>query len=203
MNRITLRAVTLLCAIGVAAASLGLIASASHLEVADPNDTRGPLDVRMVRTGGERSPRWKIVTFSSWSRADIFDTGYVTVWLDVRGGTRSDYFILVGSMGNHLYAELWRDRAGKPDFKVANVKIWRRDRSSVSVKVPLRKMTIGERRTTYGWSVETIFTGERCRRVCFDNVPDEGAVTEPLPVPSPTPTVSPTVTITPSPSPTD
>lgn len=199
----TLRVVTLLWVAVVAAVSLGLIASASHLEVADPNDTRGPLDVRIVDLNGRSRPRWKVVTFSSWSRAKIFDTGYVTVLLDTRGRARPDYYILVGSMGTHLYAELWRDREPKRDYKVTKVKVWRPDRSSVSVKMPLNKMTIGRQRTFYRWSVETLFTGRRCRRVCFDNVPDEGAVVEPLPVRSPTPTVSPTVTITPSPSPTD
>jgi hypothetical protein len=161
--------------------------------------------VRLVDPGGQRRPSWKVVTFSAWSRSQIFDTGFVTVLLDVRWQERPDYYILVGSLGSHLYAELYRDRADKPDRRITNVKVWRPDRSSVAVKMPLRKMRIGQRRTFYRWSVETIFTGERCRRVCFDNVPNDGAVMEPLPVrtPSPAPTVSPTVTITPTPSPTD
>lgn len=188
---------TLVSAAAVAAVSVAFVAAASHLDVTDPNDTRGPLDVGRVESFGETQPSWKIVTFSSWSRAAIFDTGYVTVLFDTRAGPQPDYYVLVGSLGRRLYADLWRDRASKPDRRVAGVKVWRADSASVSIKLPLDRMVIGSERTFYGWSVETLFTGERCRRVCFDFAPDEGAVVEPLPVPTPA------VTITPSPSPTD
>ena len=191
----TLRLVTLVSVATVAAAGIAFVAVASHLDVTDPNDTRGPLDVRSVESFGTTQPSWKIVTFSSWSRAEIFDTGYVTVLFDTRAGPPADYYVLVGSLGTRMYADLWRDRATKPDRRVAGVKVWRADRTSVSIKLPLDRMVIGSERTFYGWSVETIFTGERCRRVCFDFAPDEGVVIEPLPVP--------TATITPSPSPTD
>lgn len=59
-------------------------------------------------------------------------------------------------------------------------------------------MRIGERRLVYNWYVQTMFTGERCRRVCFDLVPDQGVVAEPLPVV--TPTTTPTTSPTPSPT---
>ena len=193
----TLRVAALLVVAAAAAASVAFVAAASHLDVTDPTDTRGLLDVRRVESFGTTQPSWKIVTFSSWSRAEIFDTGYVTILFDTRAGPRPDYYVLVGSLGTRLYADLWRDRATKPDRRVAGVKVWRAGNASVSIKLPLDRMVIGSERTFYGWSVETIFTGERCRRVCFDFVPDDGAVVEPLPVPSPT------VTITPSPSPTN
>jgi hypothetical protein len=199
LNRSGLRVVILVSVAVAGAASLAFMASANHLDVTDPNDTRGPLDVRVVESNGRNRPSWKIITFSRWSRPEIFDAGYVTVLLDTRRAARPDYYILVGSRGTRLYADLWRDRESKPDYRVAKVKVWRADKKSVSVKVPLKLMIVGTQRTFYRWTVETIFTGERCTRVCFDFVPDEGAVVEPLPVPSPTPTV----TTTPSPSPTD
>ena len=194
MTRI-LRVAILVLLAAVAAASVAFVAAASHLDVTDPNDTRGLLDVRSVESFGATQPSWKVVTFSSWSRAEIFDSGYVTVLFDTRAGPQVDYYVLVGSLGTRLYADLWRDRAAKPDRRVAGVKVWRADNASVSIKLPLDRMVIGSERTYYGWAVETLFTGERCRRVCFDFAPDEGAIIEPLPVP--------TVTITPSPSPTD
>ncbi len=209
MKQIALRVVTLVWVGAVAAVSFALIASASHVDATDPNDTRGLLDVRTVDHLGRSRPGWKVFTFSSWSRQDIFDSGYITVLLDTRQTARPDYYILVGSMGTHLYADLWRDRERHPDFRVAAVKVWRPNNTSVAVRVPLKRMVVGEDRIFYRWSIETIFTGERCTRVCFDNVPDDGAVVEPLPVRTPTPTptvsptVSPTVTITPSPSPTE
>lgn len=192
----TLRVATLVSMMAVVAVSVAFVATASHLDVADPNDTRGPLDVRRVESFGATQPSWRIVTFSSWSRAEIFDTGYVTVLFDTRAGPQPDYYVLVGSLGRRLYADLWRDRMSKPDRRVAGVKVWRASNASVSIKLPLDRMVIGSERTFYSWSVQTLFTGEHCRRVCFDFVPDEGAIVEPLPVPSPT------VTITPSPSPT-
>ena len=193
----TLRVAFLVSVVVVAAASVAFVATASHLDVTDPNDTRGPLDVRRVENLGTTQPTWKVVTFASWSRAEIWDSGYVTVLFDTRAGPQPDYYVLVGSLGSRLYADLWRDRATKPDRRVAGVKVWRADNSSVSIRFPLDRMVIGSERTFYGWSVETLFTGERCRRVCFDFAPDEGTVVEPLPVPSPT------VAITPSPSPTN
>lgn len=200
MKRLHVRLIAILIAALMGAAGIAFMASASHLDVGDPDDTRGRLDVQTVQTGGAKRPRWRIITFSSWSSRDLWDTGFVTVLLDTRKRIRPDYYILIGSKGTHMYAHLWRDRATKGDFKVSKVKVWRPDRSSVSVKVPLRKMLIGNRRTFYRWSVETLFTGPRCIRVCFDFVPNEGAVVEPLPAPSPTVTITPTPTPTPTPT---
>lgn len=196
MTRIHVRLITILTAGLVGAAGVAFMASAGHLDVGDPNDTRGLLDVQTVQTGGAGRPSWRVITFSSWSRSEMWDAGYLTLLLDTRKRARSDYYVLVGSQGTHMYADLWRDRVDKPDFRVSAIKVWRPSSNSVSIKVPLRKMLVGDQRTFYRWKVETIFTGPRCTRVCFDFVPNDGAVVEPLPVPSPT------VTTTPTPSPT-
>ena len=180
-----------------AVSAFWLAASASHLPVADANDTRGPLDVRRVEVLGQKRPRWKVITWSTWTTAQIFDTGYGTIYLDTFGNQRADYYILVGSFGHRLYANLYRDRAEKRDIFLRSLdRVGRSDKSSFYVRVALAGLRVGERRTFYRWRAETMFTGDRCRRVCFDPAPDVGSVTEPLPVvtPTPTPTPSPSTT---------
>lgn len=190
----------------VGAATLAMVvsfgASASHSDILDPDDTPGWLDVRRVITEGSARPRWKVVTWGSWRATQIWDAGYVTINLDTFGTPAPDYYILVGSVGTHLFGELWRDRVTKRDFRVSGVRVWRDSRDSLTARIPLAKMTIGNRRVAYTWYVETLFTSDSCRRVCFDLVPDSGVVTEPLPVVTPTVTPTPDPTATTSPTPT-
>lgn len=185
-----------------AAGTFGFAAFANHLPVADTNDTSGPLDVRTVEVFGSKQPRWKVITWPRWTTAGLFDAGYAMVFIDTIGTERADYYILVGSAGTHLYADIFRDRQGKKDYKVFSVsRIGRADKKSFYVRIPLSKLKVGARRVVFRWRVQTLFTGDRCRRVCFDLAPDEGMVSEPLPfaTPSPTPTPTPTPTATPSP----
>ena len=183
-------------AIGVLA-SAATIAFADHASVQDTNDTNGLMDIRRVEIDGSRRPRFTVTTFERWSVVEIFDYGFTLVHLDTFSTPRFDYYALVRSDGIALSASLWRDRVSKRDFRVANLDVWRTARSNLVVRIPLRQMKVGDMRITYGWSVETLFTSDRCRRTCFDFAPDQGRVDEPLPLPSPsvTPTPSPSQTI--------
>jgi hypothetical protein len=172
-------------------------AFANHLPTNDPDDTRGPFDVRRVEVLGQTQPRWKVITWPRWGTAEIWDTAYATVFIDSFGPPRADFYILVGSSGDGMYAHLYRDRATKRDiFKGALESVGRSDRRSFYVRVKLSRVGLGDQRTYFRWRVSTSFTGDECRRVCFDAVPDDGFVLEPLPVetPSPTPTPSPSST---------
>lgn len=192
------------CVATIALSAIMMGATARHLPVSDPDDTRGRLDVRRVTHSGGSRPRWDVITYEGWTKKQVFDVGYVTLMLDTKARARPDYYVLVGSFGTHLYGHLWRDRLNKPDYKIANVNVWKPTWRKIAIRLPLAKMKIGPRRIVYRWSVETLFTGARCRRVCFDVVPDSGAVAEPIPgrvAPSPTPTVSPSPGPTESPSP--
>ena len=187
--------------LAVAGASL-FSALASHVAVDDLDDTRGPLDARRVELIGEKHPRWKVITWRRWTARDVFDTGYSMILLDTVSDRRADYFILIGSSGKRLYAELFRDLRGKPDRKIADIRrVGRSDRKSFYVRIPLWRVRVGPNRAVYRWKVQTLFTGKRCRRVCFDLVPDAGAIVEPVPLPKPTPTPTPTITESPSPTP--
>ena len=201
MRPVARRTLVLIVAGAVAATLVAVGASASHVEVVDPADTRGPLDVRVVRPAGSLTPRWKVITFGSWTTKQIWDFGFITINIDTIGTPRADYYIVVGSLGSRLFGELWRDRISKRDYRVSGVRVWRADRSSATAKIPLEAMDFGPQRLTYSWYVQTMFTGERCRRVCFDLVPDQGVIEEPLPVVAPTPTPTPSATQTASPSP--
>jgi hypothetical protein len=194
--------------IAVAIAVLGvgalipLFARANHLDLSDGNDTRGLLDVKNIVTwGSTRRPGWRIVTYRRWTTRRIWDKGFVLVFLDTFGKDNPDYYALISSYGRGMQGRLFRDRQKRRDYEIGQVAVWRKNGRSVSLRIPLRKVRIGDNRTFYRWYVQTLFTGRRCRRVCFDLVPDAQSVLEPLVEPSPTPTTSPTGSPTPTPAP--
>ena len=188
----------------VALVVVPLLASARHGGLADPRDTDGLLDVKEVRLHGDDARTWKVITFARWGIERVFDRGYALVNIDARGDGHFEHYVLVRSVGTRMKAELFRNRRHKPDFSVGNVKVWRTDRRSVSVQIPLRKLSIPTERTFYRWYVQTLMTGNQCPRVCIDRAPDQGSVEELLVEPTPTPTVtvdpSPSITAEPSPS---
>ena len=178
------------------------LASAQHANLDDPRDTNGLLDIKQVRLHGEKRPSWKVITFPRWGTERIFDRGYALVNIDARGDAHFEYYALVRSIGSKMEAELFRNRKSKPDYSVSGLDVWRSDRKSVSVRIPLRKLRIGDERTFYRWFVQTLMTGSQCQRVCIDRAPNEGSVQQPLVEPTPTLTIdpSPTVTVSPDPS---
>jgi hypothetical protein len=173
--------------LGVAAVVGGLVlallaagspAAANHTDQTDANDTRGVLDVSAVFHRHDAvPPSWEIVTFARWTPGSIWDAGYLLVWIDTLGDEDPDYYALVRSTGRGVAGSLWRDRRSKDAF-VARLRTNRANQRSVRVAVPFRKMEIGDHRTIYRWSVQTILTGGPCSRPCFDLVPDGGALIE-------------------------
>jgi hypothetical protein len=163
-----------------------MLATEAHARttiVRDPNDARGPLDARrVVKVGGHR-PIWKVKSAHQWRTARVRDTGYVLVYLDTFGSERYDYVAIVRSTGARMAGRLVRDRLRKPDSSLGYLPVWRRSRRSVSVKIPLRRMILPEARERYRWYVQTLMTGPRCRRVCFDLAPNQGGVEGPVPPP--------------------
>jgi hypothetical protein len=204
--------VAALAAIFVALAALFAYAGS---KVDDPNDTPGVLDVKRVDFAGDKRPRFKTVTFATWTVDRIHDRGFVLIYVDTFGSERFDYYAMARSNGKQMVARLYRDRKKKRDLAISYLKAWRRSQRSVSVRLPLSKLRIPDSRAFYRWSVMTLFTGPSCKKVCFDTAPNGDPVSQPVPgaaptpvptvSPSPTPTVSPspTPTTTPGPSPTD
>ncbi len=182
-----------LCAL-VAAAALPLVASADHADVSDPNDAKGPFDVRRVNVSGARKPRYDVVTFPRWTAARVWDRSYGLVYFDTFGGEAPDYYVMVRSDGYRMRARLYRDKAKKKDRPLSGVKAWRPGKRSFAVRVPLGKMKFPQQRLVYHWWVLTLHTGTSCKKVCFDRAPNTGKVTEPAPgagqSPTPTPSIS-------------
>lgn len=191
-----------ICLLGTTVGALFLSASASHVPVNDPKDTRGLLDIRSVEVVDQEQPRWKVTTWSRWTTTQVFDYGYGTIYLDTRATPRPDYYILVGSAGTRMYAHLYRDRATKSDRYLGELRrVGRDDKRSFFVRIALKRLKVGDQRGFYRWRAESLFTGEGCRRVCFDPAPDDGFVSEPLPLVTPLPTPTPSATATPTPTP--
>ncbi len=165
-------------ALVLALLAAGSPAAANHTDQTDANDTRGVLDVAAVFHRHDAvPPSWEIVTFARWTPGSIWDAGYLLVWIDTLGDEDPDYYALVRSTGRGVAGSLWRDRRRKDAF-VARLRTNRANQRSVRVAVPFRKMEVGDHRTIYRWSVQTILTGGPCSRPCFDLVPDGGALIE-------------------------
>lgn len=198
-SRASARIALALCLVG--AAALPFVASADHVGLRDPNDARGPFDVRRIEVGGGRKPRYDVMTFPRWTVARVWDRSYGLVYFDTFGGEAPDYYVMVRSDGYRMRGRLYRDKARKADRPLAFVKAWRPNGRSFAVRVPLRKMKFPEQRLVYHWWVLTLHTGKSCKSVCFDRAPDTGAVTEPAPGAGQSPAPTPSVTVpTPSPS---
>ena len=198
-RRASARIALLLCV--CAAAAIPFVASAEHSDVTDPNDTKGPFDVRRVKVAGTRRPRYDVVTFPRWTVGRVWDRSYGLVYFDTLGGAASDYYVMVRSDGYRMRARLYRDKARKKDRPLAFVKAWRPGKRSFAVRVPLRKMNLPDQRLVYHWWVLTLHTGPACKKVCFDRAPNSGRVTEPAPGAGQSPAPTPSITVpTPSPS---
>ena len=180
--------------------ALAVPAGATHTNQADPNDTRGRLDVSSVELDHEAKPiRWRIVTFATWSVHEMWDEGYLIVQLDTKGDDAIDQLVVVGSDGRDLVATLYSVRGDGTEKAIDELPVGKDGKRAVEVAVALRKLTIGSNRASYFWSVLTSFTGPACTQTCFDRVPDEGLIEQLLPGVTPTPTPSPSVSPTPTP----
>ena len=197
-TRAAARVALALCA-ALAAASLPFGASADHADVSDPNDAKGPFDVRRVKVVGGRKPRYDVVTFPRWTAARVWDRSYGLVYFDTFGGEAPDYYVMVRSDGYRMRARLYRDKARKKDRPLSVVKAWRPGKRSFAVRVPLAKMKFPQQRLVYHWWVLTLHTGTSCKKVCFDRAPNTGKVTEPAPGAGQSPTPSPSISV-PTPS---
>lgn len=188
------RAALALAALSLAAGLVPVLAGPGDPAIADANDTGGVLDLARARARGSETLSVRLDTYAAWRARDIWDDGFLLVFLDTFGDERADYYALVRSSGERLVAALYRDRRRRRDLRLRALEVWRPARTSATVTVPLGALRFGDGRLTYAWRAQSLFTGPRCRRVCLDLVPDAGAVRRPVPgVPTPSPTLLPTL----------
>jgi hypothetical protein len=165
-----------------------LVASARHMEVLDPDDTKGLLDIRRVTVAGsQNAPTWTIATGARWTAEQMWDTGFLIVKIDTFGTDRPDYYAIVSSDGRKFRGFLYRDRQEKPDRRLRGVGLERADRRSLTVTINIRELRRRESRV-YSWYAQTLFMSDNCRGTCIDRAPDTGAVAEPGTGTTPTPT---------------
>ena len=174
--------VTALLAVSMVAGGAG----ASHMRVPDGRDTRGRLNIKSVKQSGGAFAKWKITTYKKWSRRDILDQGFFTVYLDTFGNKRHDYYALVWADKDKMRATLFRDSKKGSDYEVRSLRSSRPNQRSARVVIPLEKLRIGDNRATYNWYVQSLWSGKGCTQVCFDWAPDVGksggGIEEPLPL---------------------
>ena len=161
-----------------------------HSDIADPNDTKGVLDVQRVRLDHEGGTEVTLITFAEWTPASIWDQGNAYVFLDTEADEAPEYFVLVRSLGADLQATLWRDRRDRRDMYLRKVAVRRKSPDGVSVALPIKSLEFGPARDSYFWWAATSFTGRLCRRTCLDRAPDEGSVEQWRPGMSPSPSPS-------------
>ena len=181
-----MKRLSLISILVVAIVVVPLGAHASHLDLTDPNDTNGLLDVQEVGMWGNSPPRWRVFTYNGWSSAQLWDTGYILIYFDTLGplkgkDARYDYYALLSSNGRRMRGLLFRDFKSRRDVRIGWLRTRKPGHRIVTVKIGVkRRMEIGGARKTYRWYVKTVSNGTGCRHVCIDRVPNDGGVVEPL-----------------------
>ncbi len=145
----------------------------------DPNDTRGPLDIRRIeRTSGTKYPRFSVRTYEAWSKRRIRDRGFVVVYVDSFGDRHFDYYALVRSDGRALRAALYRNRKQSRDYRIKSIPAAHPGRRAARVTIPFKALR--KRETFFRWRVQTLWNGRGCPRVCFDRSPATEGVRDPF-----------------------
>lgn len=152
----------------------GTASSCFRPSIADPNDTKGRMDVKRVRSrAGETPPRWKIVTFRRWTIKGVWDEGYFLVSVDTKSDPGPDYHVLGYSNGKSMVGGLYREKSGA-EVRIGGAGVAKAGGRGVIVKLPLGKLD--RTRPWFRWSVMTLFTGNKCGKVCFERVPGQVAL---------------------------
>ena len=185
VRRFLLAALATTAVLFSAGPALGTLGHLSRLEVADPREGHSALDVSEVDArAGAKDLLFTVVTWRRWRTSPMRDRGYLLIHLDPRSGRR--YYALLRSGGRAMSAVLFR-KHGRRDRRAGELRVWRNDRRSVSVRVPRRRIGLPAPGGQYSWRVQTLNTQERCKRVCFDHAPDAADALDTAPPATPTP----------------
>lgn len=166
------------------ATTLASVALASDTDQIDLRDTAGRFDVVAVRLHHDAdSGRWDTEMARTWTLDDAWDSGYVLVYFDAKGGPEADVYALLRSTGRGLKGALYRDVATGKDPRLGAVTARRPNPKTAQLELALARLEIAEGRTEWFWSVQTLWTSGACPRVCSDLVPDSGSVAQPVEAP--------------------
>jgi hypothetical protein len=103
--------------------------------------------------------------------------------VDLDPHARRRYRVVIRATKRRLVGVLYGKRNGR-DKPLRGVRVWRSDRRSVSVRVPARSLHLAAP-GRYAWRAQSLVTGSRCPRVCFDRAPDTGDALVEVPAPAP------------------
>ncbi|MGH2821059.1 MAG: hypothetical protein ACRDJ5_10450 [Actinomycetota bacterium] len=143
-------------------------ASATHLDVSDPNDSKGRLDIREVVTL-EKPARWRIRSGVRWRVPKIWDKGYFYVFFDTTGDEDYERYAFVRSNGRRLVAGMWRQRRRRSDVRESWLRVRRSSPRNLSIRVPSRRLQLPPRRRFYAWETLSQYLSSRCSGgVCLD-----------------------------------
>ncbi|MEX0832587.1 MAG: hypothetical protein WD276_01740 [Actinomycetota bacterium] len=177
-------------------------ARATDTNQTDPDDTGGKFDVSEVMFFHDiPDPFWTIETYPEWKIRSVWDKGFMIIDLDTVGDAAPDYYVLIRSNGRGLKGTLFEYRSGE-DRKLGPVAAGRTNRRTAWARFFLfDRVNFDPSRTSYRWSILTLYTGGSCNRVCFDSVPDSGMVEQDLPATgAPESPAAPEPTTTPEPA---
>jgi hypothetical protein len=150
----------------------GMATSCFLPPIGDGNDTPGRADVKRVRSYAHQDPpRWKVITFRSWTIRGIWDEGYFLVSVETRGDPTPDYHVLAYSNGGTMRGGLYREEAGGDETRIGSPPVSKSGAHGVIIRLPLDRLD--RTRPFFRWSVTTMFTGKGCHQVCFDRVPGQ------------------------------
>ena len=135
----------------------------------DPNDTRGRMDVTRVHSrAGARPPNWVLVTAAKWTVRQAWDRAYAALFADTRGDQRPDFMVLAYATGSRMRGGLYRLNPNGSETRIGGASVSKSGPREARVRLPLDK--VARTRPYFRWSLETIFTGKGCQKVCFDMV---------------------------------
>jgi len=145
----------------------------------DPNDTPGIFDLSTASVDRSAGFIVTLRTFAQWRTSGVWDRGFFYVLLDTRGTARPDYEIVIRSNGVRMKGILFKVGS---NTRLRFLAVTLPDSHSVSLAVPLDKLTFGIGRPYVRWSAVSVWNdGPSCISVCFDFVPDAGMPPEPVP----------------------
>jgi Ca2+-binding RTX toxin-like protein len=135
----------------------------------DRNDTRGLMDIKKVRSrGGATTPNWDVVS-ARWTKRKVWDKGYWILFADTKGSAKPDYFVLAHTNGSKMRGGLYRQTPGGGEVRIGGASVAKSGPRDLTVRLPLAK--VQRTRPYFRWTIQTLFTGSKCHKVCFDRSP--------------------------------
>jgi len=128
------------------------------------------LDLTVIHGPNGSKPTWRFMTRRTWSRKTVWDDGFFLIFVDMRGGSAPDKFIMAKATRRGFVGHVYRIRSGKRELRKDRVTIRRPNRRSIVIQTAFSKIGLEDGRRVYRWYAMSIFNGQGCRRGCYDAI---------------------------------